>query len=459
MFFHIKCRRHYDAKFFFRKSLNETRNFTIHIRILQLKNYFSGSRGKGFLVLFMNNLKISTKNVYVTSENGALMNITTSPRLDNSLKSQIDRYVDIPSSQHIVFPQELELSSFQKEEKLILIETSNDVFVISHDDAVYSVGSTTHLPLHKLSTQYVVVSTEPGHSWLSRYWRSQLAVSAIEDNTTISITFKMKRNVPLRIDGNMYYNGDVFNISLERFQTYQIEHVTDLSGTFVESSSVIAVFSGNNCNMLENMGACDYLIEQLPPTSNVDNAYIVPPNMDDRDTVVRIISTENANITYMIGLVTQRRFLRKFNTFDIKLSNRQTCFIESNTPILVTAFGLHSTSSSIGDPSMTIVPGINQYLDYYKIVVPLGYDQNYVSVMIKESSKDSFRVNGTVIEKNDVDFEENVLVRNITYNVRSIRVAEGELTASTLNGDRFGLIFAGVTEYEAYGFSGNSLLL
>lgn len=108
---------------------------------------------------------------------------------------------------------------------------------------------------------------------------------------------------------------------------------------------------------------------------------------------------------------------------------------------------------------MTIVPGINQYLDYYKIVVPLGYDQNYVSVMIKGSSKDSFRVNGTVIEKNDVDFEENVLVRNITYNVRSIRVAEGELTASTLNGDRFGLIFAGVTEYEAYGFSGNSLLL
>lgn len=79
--------------------------------------------------------------------------------------------------------------------------------------------------------------------------------------------------------------------------------------------------------------------------------------------------------------------------------------------------------------------------------------------MIRESSRDSFRVNGTAIEINDVVFEGNVMVRNITYNVRSIRVAEGELTASTMNGDRFGLIFAGVTEYEAYGFSGNSLLL
>lgn len=125
----------------------------------------------------------------------------------------------------------------------------------------------------------------------------------------------------------------------------------------------------------------------------------------------------------------------------------------------MTAFGLQPKHSTLGDPSMTIVPGINQYLDYYKIVVPQGYDYNYVSIMIRESSRDSFRVNGTAIEINDVVFEENVMVRNITYNVRSIRVAEGELTASTMNGDRFGLIFAGVTEYEAYGFSGNSLLL
>lgn len=45
------------------------------------------------------------------------------------------------------------------------------------------------------------------------------------------------------------------------------------------------------------------------------------------------------------------------------------------------------------------------------------------------------------------------------YNVRSIRVAEGKLTASTVDGERFGLIFAGVSNYESYGFSGNSLLL
>lgn len=405
--------------------------------------------------MFTKSIIQSTNNVYITSENGVQMNISTSPYLDASLKTQIDRSVTIPSSQHIILPSELELQSFQKEVNSVLIETSSDVFVISHDDGLFSVGSTTHIPLHKLSTQYVVISTEPENSS-----PSQFAVSSIEDNTTISITFKMKRNLPLNIEGNTYYNGDVFNISLDRFETYQIEHITDLSGTFIESSAPVAAFSGNDCNTLGNMGGCDHLVEQLPPIVSVDKTYIVPPNSDNRGTLVRITAIENANITYRIGSVTQTRPLLKFDSFDSKISSSQVCFIESETPVLVTAFGLHpSPSSSLGDPSMTIVPGLNQYLDYYKIVVPSGYTHNYVSIMMKKSSKDSLRINSMIINTGDIVFEENVSTGNVTYNVRSIRVSEGELTASTVDGEHFGLMFAGVTNFEAYGFSGNSLLV
>lgn len=417
-------------------------------------NISIGSRGKVFIVLFTKNPVDSTKNVYVTSENGVQMNITTSPHLDSLIKTQIDRNVNIPSSQHIILPPELELQSFRKEVKSVLIETSSDVFVISHDDGYGSVGSTTHIPLHKLSTKYVVISTEPVGTRTS-----QIAVSAIEDNSTISITFRMKRNLPLIIEGKTFHNGDIFNFSLDRFETYQIEHSTDLTGTFIESSVPIAAFSGNDCNQLENTGACDHLIEQLPPIDSIDKTYIVPPNSDDRDTIIRFTAIENSNMTYTIGSVSQTVTLVKFNSFNTRISSSQTCFLESDVPMLVTAFGLTSRSSSLGDPSMTIIPGLNQYLDYYKIVVPSGYDHNYVSIMMKHLSKDSLRINSTVINAGDVVFEENVSNGNVTYNVRSIRVAEGELTASTVDGERFGLVFAGVTYYEAYGFSGNSMLL
>lgn len=82
--------------------------------------------------------------------------MSTFPHLDASVRSRIERSVNI------ILPSELELQNFRKEVKSVLIETSRDVFVISHDDGTASVGSTTHIPLHKLSNKYViVVSTEP----------------------------------------------------------------------------------------------------------------------------------------------------------------------------------------------------------------------------------------------------------------------------------------------------------
>ena len=416
--------------------------------------YFAGSRGKGFIVLFMKNIVTTTKNIYVTSETGVQMNISTSQNLDPTLKAQIDRMVDIPSNQLVVIPTAMELNSFQKERKAIFIESSHDVFVISHDDGHATTGSTTHIPLHQLSTKYVVISTEPVSSW-----KSQLAVAAIEDTTYISITFKMRQNLPIYISGNTFFNNDIFNVTLDRFETYQIAHDTDLTGTVIESSSPIAAFSGNDCNKLENIGACDHLIEQLPSTTSIDNTYIVPPNTNDRDTLVRIIALEKCNITYVTGAQNQTVSLGQYEYFETKISSNQTCFVESPNPIIVTSIGLASKSSTLGDPSMTNVPGFNQYLNYYKIVVPTGYDINYVSIMIVKSSQNSFQINGTMINIDDIIFEADVFVGHTTYNVRSINVTEGELTASTVNGEQFGLMFSGISYYEAYGFSGNSLLL
>lgn len=420
-------------------------------------NVTIGNRGTQFIVVFMKNFVPSTSKIFITSENGVQMNISTSPHLDPILKSEIDQNIDILSNIALTVPSALELNSFKKEPKSIFIETSDDVFIISHDDGSSTVGSTTHIPLHKLSDKYVVISTEPDLSSFS--FKSQIAVAATVDNTTISITFKMKRNLPLNIEGNTYYSGDVFNFSLNRYETYQIAHETDLTGTFIESSAPIAAFSGNDCNKLENIGGCDHLIEQLPPTDSVDSIYIVPPNANNRGTLIRITAIESSNTTFVIGNVSQSLFINKLNHFDVRISSSQTCFITSDQPNLVTSFGLASLSSTLGDPSMTIVPGFNQYLSFYKIVVPSGYDFDYVSIMIKHSFKNSFRINGTVITTADIVFEEDVEAGNLTYNVRTIKVPSGELTAYTVDEEKFGLIFAGVSYYEAYGFSGNSLLL
>nr|XP_022311316.1 uncharacterized protein LOC111116606 [Crassostrea virginica] len=66
------------------------------------QNMTIGSRGKSFIVLFMTDGASSTKNIYITSENGVQMNMSTSKHFDTFLKSQIDRVVKIPSNEHII---------------------------------------------------------------------------------------------------------------------------------------------------------------------------------------------------------------------------------------------------------------------------------------------------------------------------------------------------------------------
>lgn len=332
-----------------------------------------------------------------------------------------------------------------------MIETSDYVNVISFDEADRTAGSTANIPINRLSTKYIVISTATSR-------QSQLAVAAIKDNTTISVTFKMDRNLALKIENNTFYRGDVFSFSLDCFETYQIAHSTDLTGSVIESSYPIAAFSGNDCTKIDGIGYCDHLITQLPPTGFVDNIYIVPPYYNDRDTIIRITAIEKTDLYYVVDAVNRSLSLYKSNMFDIRISRNQVCFIESKTSVIVTGIGLASEISYLGDPSMTIVPGINQYLNYYKIVIPSGYVNNFVSVMIKESSQDCIRINSTVINRCDIVLEKSVLAGNITYNVRTIRVAEGDLTAWALDGEKFGMLFSGVQIAEAYSFSANFLL-
>lgn len=149
----------------------------------------------------------------------------------------------------------MELESFKKKTKCILIETSDDAMVLSQADGPSSVGTTTHIPWHKLSTRYVIVSTNPVTYFC------QFALASIDENTMAWITFQMKEG--LQIDGKVYQSGDIFSLILNRFETYQIAHTVDMTGTVVESSSSIAVFSGNDCNILNGQGFWDHLISNF----------------------------------------------------------------------------------------------------------------------------------------------------------------------------------------------------
>lgn len=262
----------------------------------------------------------------------------------------------------------------------------------------------------------------------------------------------------LQIDGKTYQNGDVLILKLNHLETYQIEHTVNMTGTVVESSSPIAVFSGNECNPVTGQGVCDHMFEQLPLTSSIDTAYVVTPHMNS-DTKIRIIATEFSIIFYNCTYKSMSKLYNRLEYVDIVISNNESCYIESGKPIMVASFELSSSLENEGELSMSIVPGIHHYRNYYKIMVPFTYEYNYLSIVMKGNTINSIRINEKTVNAYTIMYEKIVsnLYTMYDFHIRIIRVYGGELMVRTVESETFGLTCAGTNLFQAYAFSGNSV--
>lgn len=83
------------------------------------------------------------------------------------------------------------------------------------------------------------------------------------------------------------------------------------------------------------------------------------------DTLIRITAGESANFTYMVATATQTRCCLYTNLIPLTPKYSAVRHVLLNQRQLVTTFGLYFKSSLLGDLSMTVVPGLNQYLDNY----------------------------------------------------------------------------------------------
>jgi hypothetical protein len=82
----------------------------------------------------------------------------------------------------------------------------------------------------------------------------------------------------------------------------------------------------------------------------------------------------------------------------VKIASNETANLASNLHVLVTGFGMGSTIRVMYDPYMMVIPDIHQYLSYYTVVVPDGYKENFLCVIIPSDSVKSLRINGQNVD-------------------------------------------------------------
>ena len=179
------------------------------------------------------------------------------------------------------------------------------------------------------------------------------------------------------------------SIVLQQQQTYQIESLTDLTGTRIVSTKPISVFGAQECvNIPTDVTFCDHLTEQIPPTVTWGSRFLIASLLGrESGERIRIISSQGATITINCTATTNNPIVYSLPNpgdwieFEIQVNN--FCSIEATSPIYVSQFASSGElDNRLGDPFVMMIPPIEQYSNNYVLQALPEFSGNYLTIYV-----------------------------------------------------------------------------
>ena len=313
------------------------------------------------------------------------------------------------------------------------------------------------LPAHILGTSYVTLT--PGHVHLRLTgpgggdfpYSSTYSVVATADNTQVTIrsSAATKASVTGTSVPAMTVGGtQVF--TLQSYEVLQIASATagadvqcisqggdskcrkgnDLTGTIITTDKPVAVFSGNPClEVPYDRVACDHVEEQLFPFTTWGRNFVARPshplrlinnNFSSNPTPdhFKIVAGATATLTITpppaagdvvaplnctTGSLQANNCVLAGGSF-VEFKSTRPFTISANNPISVAQFfagqgritGIPSDPQQ-GDPSMVLLPPIEQWRSRYTVLASTGFRDNYLGLSIDTTKVQSVRVDGVLV--------------------------------------------------------------
>ncbi|MBR3090894.1 MAG: T9SS type A sorting domain-containing protein [Bacteroidetes bacterium] len=262
---------------------------------------------------------------------------------------------------------------------------------------------------------------------------SQFAIVATEDNT----------NIVINPSSNTFVNGiEQQNITLNKGETYLVQSeiksdnlIFDLTGTYIKADKNIAVFAGHQRatvpvhNSSSSNPSRDCLIEQLVPVNAWGRNAIIVPFVQTTTTkeykdIFRVIAAKDSTIILLngkqIGLLNAGEFLEQDLTAGL---------LTANKPIMVGQYNVTSSFdydiihyTRYGDPSMLVVPPVEQYKNSYNIInIQTGdiIKYQYLNLIAPDTS-----INKVYIDNQLVDPKQFKKIENTGFAYAQIKVTD-----------------------------------
>ncbi|XP_071136669.1 IgGFc-binding protein-like [Mytilus edulis] len=295
-------------------------------------------------------------------------------------------------------------------------------------------------PVHYAAKSYIVPS------FTVSKLRGFSVFSPLESDTKIQINLKMKSG-SLVFHKVTYKNKDTIQIVLQKHETFQLSHSSDLTGTLVTANKRFLLISGNVCSYIINIGGCNPFIEMVLPINQLDKFSVIPKIVTRHTCTVRILAVNFTIVKIKLGehLIEVELQARQFHDF----SYTDSSSVSASDDIMVIVFP-HEEASTRSNSFMMTIHGTNQFLNEYLFVVPEGFT-SFLSVVVETVDTDGFVLDDMSVT-NDLFDRQSIISESMIFSTFSIRVKSGRHKFTHLKGTFFGLWVYGNAWYDGYGY-------
>ncbi|CAG2237381.1 unnamed protein product [Mytilus edulis] len=290
--------------------------------------------------------------------------------------------------------------------------------------------------------EYIV----PSFSVFCSSCQSLFALTSVYSNTKIEINFKMQHG-SAAFGNKQYSNNETLVLVLNMNTAFQIWHSSDLIGTRITASKPLLVVSGHKYNKINGKGGGQPFLEMVLPTNQLDNVYVIPYLNYRLDNTVRVLAVNDTNVVLKnvnnrtTHVLKSRDFLGYFHS--------TISYVSSTSDVMVHIYP-HELPNAHGDAFMMTIPGINQYLYDYEIMVPIDFE-SFISITVPTNSVEGFVLDGNFVTLTNI-FSISEEVHH--FSSFSIPISSGPHHITHREKTRFGLwIYGNFTGPDAYGYS------
>ncbi|MCU0329770.1 MAG: IgGFc-binding protein [Candidatus Kapabacteria bacterium] len=349
----------------------------------------------------------------------------------------------------------------------IVVRSDADVTVYASSRELLSTDAWLVLPVDALGTTHRVVTYASdviaNAFGFSTLYPSQFVLVATRDSTIVRLDFPVNRTSvqtgssrSIRLDSGDVYMTQAF-VSTSRRND-------DLTGTLIQSNFPIAVLGAHEraqVPVFNTNASRDLLVEQLPAVDRWGQNFLVPmlpfaagvvPPSDNDRALVRVVAHFNQTVISIDGQPVTT--LSAGSAYTARLE--RGVVITSSQPVLVAIIDRSASrgvfpSGAIGDPSLMVVPPLEQYLNAYTCISiepsdnSLTFDEHFFVVSGTRAALTSLRVDNQPVT--DI-----FPFADPSFSYAVVRVPAGTHTLRST--EPFGVLAIGYGSAESYGYTG-----